>query len=140
MFFIADCEKHITFSYTRTQNKHYPIPLPLQKQCYLLVPTRGQNDAQLKEFVSLSVDSCHQKCDDSGCTVQSGTTDALHVYPEIKALLIKIAAPGEAGAAPGQEEEFADSMGTPIRSAAVRFSSSRMRKGLACSSQLQCTK
>ncbi|KAF2982661.1 hypothetical protein EK904_003857, partial [Melospiza melodia maxima] len=73
-------------------------------------------------------DSCHQKCDDSRYSVNSGTTDALHVYAEIKTLLIKIAAPGEAGASLGQEEEFADSMGTPIRSAAVKFSSSRMRR------------
>lgn len=62
------------------QNKYYPIPFPLQNLCYLLVPTRAQNGAQLKEFCVTQwreLPPKIQKYDDSGCSVKSSTTDAL---------------------------------------------------------------
>lgn len=75
MFIIADCEKHVTFSHT----KHYPISLPLKKLCYLLGPTRAQNDAKLKEFCVTQWGQLPRKRDDSVCSIKSDTTDVLHM-------------------------------------------------------------
>lgn len=103
MFFIADCEKHITFSHATTQNKRDTIPLPLQKPYNLLAPTRAQHDAHLKEFHVTQWGYLSPKLILGAVLNLVPLMHCVRIYPQIKTLLVEMTIPGKLGASPGQE-------------------------------------